>query len=58
MFDVKFGEEVVVWIKLKDGKIVLFEEFKDYCKGKIVCYKILCYVIFIDEYLMMVLGKI
>jgi len=56
--DVKYGEEVCAWIKLKAGETVSEEEIKEYCKGKIAHYKIPRYIKFTDSFPMTVTGKI
>jgi len=56
--DPKFGEEIMAWIKLKDGENASPSEIKDYCKGKIAHYKIPRYIKFTEEFPMTVTGKI
>jgi fatty-acyl-CoA synthase len=56
--DIKYGEELMAWIKLKDGQTVAPEEIKAFCKGKIAHYKIPRYIKFVDSFPMTVTGKI
>ncbi|UCF07014.1 MAG: AMP-binding protein [bacterium] len=56
--DKKYGEEICVWIQLKEGEEASEEEIKDFCKGKIAHYKIPRYVKFVTEFPMTVTGKI
>ena len=56
--DQKYGEEICVWIQLKEGESVDGEEIKEFCKGKIAHYKIPKYVKFVTEFPMTVTGKI
>jgi len=56
--DLKYGEEVMAWIKLKDGQAATSEEIRDFCRGKIAHYKIPRYVKFVSEFPMTVTGKI
>jgi fatty-acyl-CoA synthase len=56
--DLKYGEELMAWIKLKDGQTVSPEEIKAFCKGKIAHYKIPRYIKFVDSFPMTVTGKI
>jgi fatty-acyl-CoA synthase len=56
--DEKYGEEVMAWIKLKEGEMASEEEIKEYCKGKIAHYKIPRYIKFVEEFPMTVTGKI
>jgi fatty-acyl-CoA synthase len=55
--DKKFGEEVMAWIKLKEGSATA-DEMREFCKGKIAHYKIPKYYKFTDDFPMTVTGKI
>ena len=56
--DQKYGEEVMAWIKLKDGQTATTEEMIEFCKGKIAHFKIPRYYKFTDDFPMTVTGKI
>ena len=56
--DKKYGEEIMAWIKLKDGKTLTLEDVKEFCQGKIAHFKVPRYVKFTDEFPMTVTGKI
>jgi fatty-acyl-CoA synthase len=56
--DRKYGEEVMAWVRLKDGERATAEEFKEFCKGKIAHYKIPRFFKFVTEYPMTISGKI
>jgi len=56
--DRKMGEEICVWIQLKEGEASTEEEIKEFCKGRIAHYKIPRYVRFVTEFPMTVTGKI
>ncbi|NYT02611.1 MAG: AMP-binding protein [Methanosarcinales archaeon] len=56
--DVKYGEELMAWIKLKKGSKATPEEIKEYCKGRIAHFKVPRYIKFVDEFPMTVTGKI
>jgi fatty-acyl-CoA synthase len=56
--DAKYGEEVCVWIRLREGQSSTPEEIRDYCRGQIATYKIPRYVRFTTEFPMTVTGKI
>lgn len=56
--DQKYGEELMAWIKVKNGDKVTPEEIQEFCKGKIAHYKIPRYFKFVDEFPMTVTGKI
>ena len=56
--DVKYGEEVCVWIRLREGETATADEMRDYCRGQIAGYKIPRYIRFTNEFPMTVTGKI
>ena len=56
--DPKYGEELMAWIILKEGKKLDAEELKAYCTGKISRHKIPRYIEFTKEYPMTASGKI
>ncbi len=56
--DKRFGEEIMAWVKLKEGETCISAEIKDFCKGQIAHYKVPRYVKFTDEFPMTVTGKI
>lgn len=56
--DPKYGEEIMAWVKLKEGETVSPEEIKSYCQGNIAHYKIPRYIKFTTDFPMTVTGKI
>jgi fatty-acyl-CoA synthase len=56
--DLKYGEELCAWVRLREGQTATAEEIKEFCKGQIAHYKIPRYVKFVDEFPMTVTGKI
>ncbi len=56
--DVKFGEELCAWVKLRPGQELTAEQIREYCQGKIAHYKIPRYVRFTGEFPMTVTGKV
>jgi len=54
----KFGEEVMAWVKLKEGENASEEEILEFCKGKIAHFKVPRFIKFVDEFPMTVTGKI
>jgi fatty-acyl-CoA synthase len=59
--DLKFGEEIMAWIKLHDSVdplTVSEQSIKDFCKGKIAHFKVPRYVKFADDFPMTVTGKV
>ena len=56
--DAHWGEELCVWIKLKDGATATEEDIRSFCRGQITHFKIPRYVRFVDEYPLTVTGKV
>ena len=56
--DALYGEEVMAWIRLKQGVTATPDEIRDYCHGKISRYKIPKYISFCTEYPMTASGKV
>ncbi len=56
--DVKFGEEIMAWVTLRDGSELTDEALKEYCKGKIAHFKVPRYIRFVPEFPMTVTGKV
>src|SRR5581483_2357037 len=54
----RYGEEVMAWVRLRDGDAATDEELAAFCKGRIATYKIPRYWKFVDEFPMTVTGKI
>ena len=57
--DVKYGEEIMAWVKVRDGVDPLdAEAIREYCRGRIAHYKVPRYVHIADEFPMTVTGKV
>mgnify|MGYP006272536931 CR=1 FL=1 len=56
--DKKYGEEVMAWVKLKDGYQTDKEELINYCKGQLATFQIPRHWKFVDSFPMTVTGKI
>ena len=56
--DPKYGEEIIAWISLQEGKKPSEEDIKEFCKGKIAHYKVPRYIRFGDDFPMTVTGKV
>jgi fatty-acyl-CoA synthase len=56
--DVKYGEELCAWIRLRDGATLDAESLRDWCAGKLAHYKVPKYVRITDEFPMTVTGKV
>jgi fatty-acyl-CoA synthase len=54
----RYGEEVMAWVKLREGASASKEELTAFCRGKIATYKIPRYWKFVDGFPMTVTGKI
>lgn len=56
--DVKYGEQVMAAIKLKENTSATSEEIQGFCRGRIANYKVPRYIKFVDEFPMTASGKI
>jgi len=56
--DIKYGEEIVAWIKLHPGHVVSALELQGWCKDRIAHYKTPRHFKFVDEFPMTVTGKV
>jgi fatty-acyl-CoA synthase len=56
--DLKYGEEIMAWIRPREGARMTEEDVKAFCRGRIAHFKIPRYVRFADEFPMTVTGKI
>ena len=56
--DRHYGEQVVAWIQLKDGATLSEKEVREFCRGKIMHYKIPYRVKFVTEFPRTVTGKV
>jgi fatty-acyl-CoA synthase len=57
--DVKYGEELMAWVKLRPGATdVTVDDVRDFCRGKIAHYKVPRYIKFVEEFPMTVTGKV
>jgi fatty-acyl-CoA synthase len=56
--DMKYGEELMAWVKLKSDQVLTPEQIKEFCKGRIAHYKIPRYYKFVNEFPMTISGKI
>ena len=53
-----YGEEVMAWVKLREGSTPSGEDLAAWCKGKIASYKIPRHWKFVDSFPMTVTGKV
>src|SRR5215213_3346039 len=56
--DLKYGEEVMAWVRLKEGETATADEIREFCRGKIAHYKVPRFVKFTNDFPMTVTGKI
>ena len=57
--DAKYGEELMVWVRLRPGAPALTAEaVREFCAGQLAHYKIPRYVHVVDEFPMTVTGKV
>ncbi|MFC4604978.1 AMP-binding protein [Rhodococcus kronopolitis] len=57
--DAKYGEELMVWIRMREGAVPLDADgVRAFCDGKLARYKIPRYVHVVDEFPMTVTGKV
>jgi fatty-acyl-CoA synthase len=56
--DQKYGEELCVWIRLREGETMSEDDVRDFCRGQIAHQKIPRYVEFVDEFPMTATGKV
>jgi fatty-acyl-CoA synthase len=53
-----YGEEVMAWVKLRDGAALSTQELTEACRGRIATYKIPRYWKLVDEFPMTITGKV
>jgi fatty-acyl-CoA synthase len=56
--DAKYGEELMAWVKLREGAELSEDDVKDFCRGKIAHYKVPRYIKFVSDFPMTVTGKV
>jgi fatty-acyl-CoA synthase len=56
--DVKYGEELCAWVKLRPGSELTAEQVREFCVGKIAHYKVPRYVRVTEDFPMTVTGKV
>jgi len=54
----RYGEEVMAWVRLREGATVTTEDLDAHCRGRIATYKIPRYWKLVDEFPMTVTGKV
>jgi fatty-acyl-CoA synthase len=56
--DAKYGEELMAWVRLKDGQSTCADDLRAFCRGQISHYKVPRYWQFVDSFPMTVTGKV
>ena len=56
--DRKFGEEVMAWVRFREGRSASIEELKAFCKVNLAYFKVPHYWKFVDSFPITVTGKI
>ena len=56
--DRKFGEQVMAWVCLRDGRQATAEELKEFCRTRLAYFKVPHYWKFVDAFPTTVTGKI
>jgi len=56
--DQYYGEQVMAWVKLREGEHITQEELKAFCREQIMDYKIPHYVKFVADFPKTVTGKV
>jgi fatty-acyl-CoA synthase len=56
--DLKYGEEIMAWVRLRPGASLTLEDLAAFCKGKIAHYKVPRHLHVTDEFPLTVTGKI
>jgi fatty-acyl-CoA synthase len=55
--DMRLGEVVAAWVRLKPGTTATEEEIQQFCRGKIAHFKVPRWIRFVEEFPMTVTGK-
>jgi fatty-acyl-CoA synthase len=56
--DPRYGEEIMAWVKVREGAEVTEEAVREYCQGRIAHFKVPRYVRVSDDFPMTVTGKV
>jgi fatty-acyl-CoA synthase len=56
--DQKYGEELVAWVRLREGATMTRDDLAAYCAGRIAHFKIPRYIHIAEEFPMTVTGKV
>jgi fatty-acyl-CoA synthase len=56
--DERYGEELMAWIRVREGAALTEDDVRDYCRGRIAHFKTPRYVKFAESFPMTVTGKV
>jgi fatty-acyl-CoA synthase len=56
--DARYGEEIMAWVKLRDGEKATAEELGEFCRSRIARFKVPRYFKFVESFPMTVTGKV
>jgi fatty-acyl-CoA synthase len=56
--DVRYGEEIMAWVRAREGADLTTESVRAFCEGRIAHFKVPRYVQVTDEFPMTVTGKV
>jgi fatty-acyl-CoA synthase len=56
--DIRLGETLCAWIRLKTAETITEDEIREFCRGKIAYFKIPQYIRFVDSFPTTVTGKV
>ncbi|HMG40084.1 MAG TPA: AMP-binding protein [Acidimicrobiales bacterium] len=56
--DVRYGEELMAWVRLREGATLTVDDVAGFCQGRIARHKVPRYVHVTDEFPMTVTGKV
>jgi len=52
-----YGEEIMAWIKVREGDLLSEDEVRDFCRSGLAHFKVPRYIEFVDDFPMTVTGK-
>jgi fatty-acyl-CoA synthase len=56
--DARYGEEIMAWVRLRDGETATAEELREFCRDRIAHYKVPRHFKFVDAFPTTVTGKV
>jgi fatty-acyl-CoA synthase len=56
--DAKYGEEIMAWVRVREGASLSVEEVAEFCKGRIAHFKVPRYLHVTEDFPMTVTGKV